>query len=73
MISWYLHTATGQYIGESKAIAPQVAFCQCMLVLGNSLDPANLEIYEMDDGTYAIPFDGLIYVLRPSHAAAPQN
>ena len=62
MSAWSVYTATGRY--NSGATPPANAFCQVRAVLGFSIDPTTVDIYEMDDGSFEIAFGGEIYTVR---------
>jgi hypothetical protein len=70
---WKVHKADGGYVGECEGIAPEVAFCECMVGSGKTIDACNITAVAMLDGSYQISFEGLVYVLKPEQPGFHQG
>jgi hypothetical protein len=61
---WTSHKIDGQYLGQTSALAPQVAFCQLMSVLGRECLETDLEALKIEEDSYRITYGSEEFLLR---------
>ena len=66
MRSWLVYRVDGQYVGECKGVAPEVAFCDCMVGSGKVIDACDIRaVPQAGEDFYQISFEGIDYILKP--------
>jgi hypothetical protein len=65
MTTWNISKSDGHYIGQSKALNAEVAFCQYMPIYYKRLvDPEDVTAEELEPGVCEIKYYGETFILR---------
>ena len=63
MTNWEVTTGDGHYIGRHSARKAEMAFRECMELLGTQMDTADIDAEEIGEGIRRINFEGVVYIL----------
>jgi hypothetical protein len=61
--NWLIYRSDGQYVGQAKAFAATVAFCQYMVLLGDEIREDEVVVKTIDSNTREIRYDSESFVL----------
>jgi hypothetical protein len=64
MRNWEISTLEGRYVGRSTAHSAELAFSQCMVVFGRSVDLGDVSAEQLMDGTCRLVYRGETYIAR---------
>jgi len=60
---WNIFEIDGHYLGQSRAFAPEIAFCQYMSLLGKDIGAGDLEFVAADERSGFITYGSQEYLL----------